>query len=475
MSNLSQKIETANDDLLKLKDALVESTTALENNPDDESLLNEVEALSDKVEAATKTLSALKKAESSLAAKAEAVTAAPKIVQAKHLGTPETKDLLFKHATAKFIAFAQKKTVDQVMDERYGDMPQVKDTFSFVTKTHVDPAMTSVSGWAAELVQDSTQGFLDTLKTTSVAAALASKSRSLNFGGYNSITIPRRNPQAQPETEPAWVGEAGAIPLTQYDFGAETINRYKLAAITTMSREIAERSTPAIEGILRSALSESYSTVLDTALLSALAKVEGVRPAGLRYNIDTATGDTTGGSEALIADLKSMLQYFAANRTGSKPILIMNNQVRLSISMMQSALSDFIYRDEIAQGRIMGIEVIASDNVPTDLVIMIDADSFVSAFDTPMFDVSDVATVAQNNADSTPPTMAGDAAGAVGTAGEVVPNGGAMVSGSTGAAYAGTVSRSLWQTYSLGIRMVAPTSWALIRPNSITERTAITW
>ena len=60
--------------------------------------------------------------------------------------------------------------------------------------------MTTTAGWAQELVQDSTQGFLDTLKTTSVAAALASKSQNLNFGGYNSITIPRRNPLgAQPD------------------------------------------------------------------------------------------------------------------------------------------------------------------------------------------------------------------------------------------------------------------------------------
>ena len=129
-------------------------------------------------------------------------------------------------------------------------------------------------------MQDSTQGFLDTLKTTSVAAALAGKSQNLNFGGYNSITIPRRNPLGANPTEPAWVSEASPIPLTQYDFGAETINRYKLAAITTMSKEIAQRSTPAIEGLLRSALTESYSVVLDNALLSDLNKVDGVRPAG---------------------------------------------------------------------------------------------------------------------------------------------------------------------------------------------------
>ena len=474
MSNLTEKIQAADEDLLKQKDALVESTQLLEASPDDESLLNEVTELSNRVEKATDTLSALKKAETALAVKAESV-AAPKVVKSQHLGSVDAKDLFFKHAAAKMIAFANKQTIDQVLEERYAGQDHVKATFDYVSKTHVDPAMTSVSGWAAELVQDSTQGFLDTLKTTSVAAALASKSQSLNFGGYNSITIPRRNPLGAAPTEPAWVSEASVIPLTQYDFGSETINRYKLAAITTMSKEIAQRSTPAIEGLLRGALSEAYSVVLDNALLSSLDKVEGTRPAGLRFNISTAAGDSSGGSEALIQDLKDMLAFFTANRTGSRPVLIMNNQTKLNISMMQSSLSDFLYRDEIAANRILGMEVISSNNVPEDICIMIDADSFVSAFDTPVFDVSEVATVAQNNADTTPPTMAANADGTVGTAGEVPPHAGAHISGSTGAAYAGTVSRSLWQTYSCGIRMIAPTSWAMIRPNSIVERTALTW
>ena len=474
MSNLTEKIAKSDEDLLAAKDSLVESTKLLEASPDDEVLLNQVTELSNTVEKATDTLSALKKAETALAAKAEAVVA-PKVVKSQHLGSPDSKDLFFKHATAKMIAFANKQTMDQVLEERYADQSHVKATFDYVSKTAVDPALTSTSGWAAELVQDSTQGFLETLKTTSVAAALASKSQNLNFGGYNSITIPRRNPLGANPTEPAWVAEASPIPLTQYDFGSETINRYKLAAITTMSKEITQRSTPAIEGLLRSALSESYSVVLDNALLSSLNKVEGVRPAGLRYNISTAAGDSSGGSEALIQDLKDMLAFFTANRTGSRPVLIMNNLTKLNISMMQSSLSDFLYRDEISSGRILGMEVISSDNVPEDICIMVDADSFVSAMDTPTFDVSEVATVAQNNADATIPTMAGDASGAVGTAGEVPPSAGAHISGSTGAAYAGTVSRSLWQTYSVGIRLLAPTSWAMIRPNSIVERTALTW
>ena len=478
---LQDRIVAADAELVSLKDALVEATKALEAAPEEETLLIEVEELSAKVEKHANTAQALKNAEKALAERAQRAVAAPAQVQAKHMKTaPE--GLLFKHATAKFIAFAERKHVNEVIAERYPDqMDVVKESFDHIQKTAVSPADTTTAGWAAELVQNDVRGFLDTLRTTSVAAALASKSQTLNFGGYNSITVPRRNPLSAAPTEPAWVGEGGVIPLTQFSFGSAVINRYKLAAITTMTKEIVERSTPAIEGIMRNALSEAYSVVLDNAMLSNAAAVAGVRPAGLRNGITTAAGNATGGSTSLIADLKGMLSYMQTNRTGSRPVLLMNNQTRLSVAMLQSSLSEFLYRDEISQGRLLGMEVVSSDHVPTGVVIMVDADALVTAFDAPTFDVSDVATVTEANADRTAPTQVNtataDAIGAAGTEGTVLPDLGQHVTadGVTRVAGAGVVARSLWQTYSVGIRMVAPTSWAMLRPNSLVERTAVTW
>ena len=475
--NLAERIIAADAELLSLKDALVDATTNLEAAPDEEALLVEVEELAEKVEKQTASVAALKRAESALSQRA--VVAAPAVVQAKHIKAP-AGDLMWKHATAKFIAFHEKKQVGQVLEERYKDHNGVVETFDHVEKTAVLPADKTTAGWAAELVQTDIRGFLDTLKTTSVAAALAGKAQTMNFGGFNSITVPRRNPIAAAPTEPAWVGEGGVIPLTQFSFGSATINRYKLAAITTMTREIMERSTPQIEGLLKSALSEAYSTVLDNALLSNGAAVAGIRPAGLLNGLAggaTAAGDATGGSASLIIDLKALLGYMQANRTGAKPVLIMNNATRLSISMLQSSLSEFLYRDEIAQSRLLGMDVVSSNNVPSGLVVLVDADALVCAFDAPTFDVSDVATVTEANADGTAPTQANTgAADAKGKAGEVPPDLGQMVTESvTRVAGAGYTARSLWQTYSAGIRMIAPTSWAMLRPNSIAQRTGVTW
>ena len=476
--NLNDRIVAAEAELVTLKDSLVEATKNLEAAPDEESLLVEVEELSASVEKHTSSVTALKRAEAALAQRA--AVAAPAVVEAKHMKT-NVDDLMWKHATAQFIAFNEKKQVGQVLEERYKDAAGVAETFSHIRKTAVMPADTTTTGWAAELVQTDVRGFLDTLKTTSVAAAIASKAMTMNFGGFNSITVPRRNPISAAPTEPAWVGEGGVIPLTQFSFGSATINRYKLAAITTMTREIMERSTPQIEGLLKNALSEAYSTVLDNAFLSSAAAVGGIRPAGIANGLAgaaTGAGDATGGSASLILDLKAMLAYMQANRTGAKPVLIMNNATRLSISMLQSSLSEFLYRDEIAQSRLLGMDVVSSNNVPTGTVMLVDADALVCAFDAPTFDVSDVATVTEANADTTAPTQAVQAAAdAIGAAGQVGPDLGQHVTenGVTRVAGAGYTARSLWQTYSAGIRMVAPTSWAMLRPNSVAQRTSVTW
>jgi hypothetical protein len=147
---------------------------------------------------------------------------------------------------------------------------------------------------------------------------------------------------------------------------------------------------------------------------------------------------------------------------------------------MMNPLGQRAFADEIATGRLLGVEVISSQHVPANTAILIDASTFATAFDTPMFDVSDVATVVESNANGTAPTMAATspqaAIGAVGTAGQVPVNSGIAVAGSTGAATTGFQARSLWQTYSVGIRMVAPTSWALLRgAAAVHQTTAITW
>ncbi len=184
MTAIRERVETAEKDLVCLKDLLVESLKELDETPDDESILAKTDGLSGRVEKSTASLDALKKAEKVLAERAKPVESAPTI---QNRGDKPVKDLFAKHALIKFVSFAEKKTPDQVIAERYNDDLTLKNTFNYVQKTGQTVATTYTAGFAAELVVEDARGFMDTLRTTSVAAALAGKSKMLNFGGFNSI------------------------------------------------------------------------------------------------------------------------------------------------------------------------------------------------------------------------------------------------------------------------------------------------
>ena len=467
--NIADRIIATEAELVSLKDSLVEATKALEAAPEEETLLVQVEELSSKVEKQSATVGALKKAEAALAARARPVEGAPGIISQRRDAKGDGS-LLWQMATVKAIAYATRKSEAEVLEERYKADDRVSAALDYVQKAAVNPAMTTTAGWAAELVQTDVQGFLNSLRATSVAAELASRSQILSFGGFSTITVPVRNQLGATLSEPAWVGEAGVIPLTQFSFGSATMNRYKLAAITTMSREIMERSTPSIEALIRDGLSEAYAQVLDAALLSSAAAVTGVRPAGLLVGVTAATGTAGSGEAAVLADLKAAITAMTNARLGARPVLILNTASKLSVSMMTNPLGQRAFSDEIAAGRLLGMEVISSQHVPANTAILIDASTFATAFDTPIFDVSDIATVVEASANATAPTMAATspqaAVGAPGTAGQVPVNSGIGVSGSTGTATTGYTARSFFQTYTCGVRMIAPTSWALLRGNA---------
>jgi HK97 family phage major capsid protein len=471
MKTLADKIKAAQEALVVLKDNLVISTEALEASPDEETLLAEVEGQTADIENKTATLNALQKAENVLKERAQPI-AAPEIVKATG---KDAGELWLKNAVCSFLAHTQRKSVSEVIADHYANDNALKA----VQKTAVPLATTFDAGWAAELVQTDIQGFIDVLTPTSVTAALASRTALLSFGGYDSITIPRRQPRGTGnDLSGAFVGEGGAIPLGKLTLGSTTLNRYKMAVISTFSKELSERSTPQIETLIRSAILDDTSIALDTAFLGAIGAVAGIRPAGILNGITVANGDATGGLASVTADMKTMLTALTSAGLGTRPVLIINTQNALSIGLIQSALGEFVFRDEINGGRLLGVEVIRSLNVPVDTCIMVDAATLATAFDATMFDVSDVATVVEANSDGTAPTMADDGSGALGTAGQVPRNAGipvAVDATATPAASVGYAARSLWQTYSVGVRSVTPTTWGVIQAGGVIGLKSLKW
>lgn len=478
MKTLSERIQEAQEKLITLKDDLVEKTKELEDTPDCDETLAAVDELSMKVEQSTKHLESLQRAETALAERAKEHKEreeGPGIVTTTG-SKKDAEELWLKEAVCAFLSHVERKDPNVIRTERYGKNKALEATM--VQKSNVPLATTFTAGWAQELVQQDTRGFIDLLTPTSVAAAIASRALSLDFGGYDSIKIPRRASRGATGANlgGAFVGEGGSIPLGAMGLTSQTLHRYKMGVISTFSRELAQRSTPQIETIIRQAILNDMSIELDAAFLDASAAVTGVRPAGIANGVTPTSGTAGGGIDAVIADIKAGISALTTAGLGSRPVLLLNSTDAMSVSFMQTALGEFLFRNGLDGGSLMGIDVIKSLNVTQGTAFLVDASQLATGFDAADFDVSDVATVMEQNSDTTAPTHADDGAGAVGTAGQVPRDGGIPVQGDmTATPRVGAVGRSLWQTWSIGVRCVKPVSWGFMQPSAVVYYTGLTW
>ena len=200
-----------------------------------------------------------------------------------------------------------------------------------------------------------------------------------------------------------------------------------------------------------------------------------MRPAGLLNGVVPIAGAVGGGYAALQADLAAINAAFSAANVGTKPVILVPQAKLFTLRTMTNALGQFVFPDGSTSA--LGYSVIGSQFVPNNTMIGVAAERFASAIDEFEYDLSEQATLTMANADAVAPTQAGAAplGGALGVAGQVVPDGGIPVSGGNGASIAGVVALSLWQTWQLGIRLVLPASFGITKAGAVQNVTGTTW
>lgn len=369
------------------------------------------------------------------------------------------------------IAKSRRRSLDDVAQELLRDNAEV----IAIARAAVGAADTTTAGWAAELVQSETRAILEQAATpNSIWPKLAAAGTSLNFNGAQSVVIPGLNTGLT--TGGAWVGEGGVIPLVKGAFTAKRLSRYKLAGIVPITKELQRVSDPTAVATMQTLLSRFISNLLDSCLIDAAAEVPGVRPAGLLNGVTPITGAAGGGYEALRADLEAITNaWTAAGIEGSNPVLLVGASKAFRLRTMVNALGQPVFPG--GGNEALGFTVVPSQFVPATAAIAVAGEKFASAIDPMEIDTSEEATLTMADAGAAAPTQAGAAplGGALGVAGQVVPDGGIPVSGGSGASIAGVVAMSLWQTWSLGIRLVMPASFGLTRAGAVQEVTGITW
>jgi HK97 family phage major capsid protein len=473
----TERIEAAQTSVNALRDQLSDHLEQIGDEPDDD-MLAVTAALKDRINGELRKLEIFQSAEAALGQTAEPVArhvpstamtiipptrapSAPPPTPAASLPRPfalprkqEALGDLFGHAlTCRFIAKARGLPVEQVLHENgLGDNVQVRALVDFQQRAAaVSPATTTGSGWADALAHTETVGYIDALLTPSIYRPLAARGVSVALGRNAQITMPMDS--ATPTISGSFVAEAGAIPVRAGSFTSFTIGLKKMAVITTFTREIFEHSQPAIDPLLRDKIRRDTSVSLDTILIDANAAT-AIRPAGLRAGVSGLTPTAGGGFNALVGDLKLMLAVLIGSNSLRAPTWIMNPLQALSIGMMQSTAGTgvFPFKSEIEGGMLAGYPVIVSPTMPATMVILVDAADFVTVSgDDFRFDLNDSATLHME--DTTP--------SAIGTPGSP-----AVVAAPT---------RSLFQTDSIGLRMILPINWAMRRTGLVAWLTGVTW
>jgi hypothetical protein len=382
-----------------------------------------------------------------------AVTKAPQGIVLRQK-KPEPLDYFWRAALVKCKARADGQSIDDVRRKIYGDDEATRAVCDIVLKAASAPALTTVSGWAAELVQQIYADFMQVLLPLSVYPKLAAQGLSLTFGNAGRIIIPTRN--LTPSLAGSFVGEGMPIPVRQGAFASQVVVPKKVAVITTWTKEMDEHSIPAIEGLLRQAVLEDTAMAIDAVLLDN-NPATAIRPNGLRVYQAGLTPTVGGGFNALVGDLKLLQGSLLTLTQGNvrNPVIMLNPQQVLDITLIQppaAATTLFPFRAEIEAGRLGRAALIESSTVPLGMAIAVDAADFVSVgSEGPRMEISDQATVHMED------TAPAD-----------------IVSGPSGTPVAATPVKSMWQTDSLALRLIMMTNWIMRRP-VVAWMTGVTW
>lgn len=230
----------------------------------------------------------------------------------------------------------------------------------------------------------------------------------------------------------SFIAPGSPIPVKNFTLASATLSPHKAAAIVALTREAAEHTNA--EQMIRALLSENVGLSIDKLLLDA-NDTDGIRPAGLRYNV---SADTTNGTMAEdLADLAASVAGVAGNLSNIVYVASPDLAVRIAIALPNNSIP-VIATGGLAAGTIMAIAVNALA---------------VAASPTIRIDVSDETTLHME--DTSPAALSTVA----------TPN---------------TVAapiRSLFQTDAKALKLVFETDWKwrTTPSNCIAWMTSITW
>jgi hypothetical protein len=322
-------------------------------------------------------------------------------------------NLCTRAITARTIASLRRCPVTDVAAEMW---PNDRALQQLLTRAASNPAMTSVVGWAAELVRRTVVDTVAALGAASTAADVMARGLLLDWDGGGIVSAPGFVASA---ANSGFVAEGDPIPVRQLNLGPALLTPRKLATIAALTREMVESSNA--EALISDALIRSSGLALDAVFFSANAATAAA-PAGIRNGIAalgaSASADPFG---AFFEDMATLLN--AVGTVGGKgPFFIVS-----SIGRVASASARF--GSIKAEGTDATIIPLASSAVGNDIIVIAAAGLVAALSADPNVETVNAATLVMDTAP--------------GVAGTIGPE------------------KEMFQSDSLAVKVRWPVSWAL--------------
>ncbi len=191
--------------------------------------------------------------------------------------------------------------------------------------------------------------------------------------GPRTITIPAGNlqfPRIDSGSTAGYVTEGGEIPVSELKTGAVNLLARKLAALTLVSNDLLRFGVSQdVDAIILDDLLQAISTTEDVKML--FGKGVEAEPLGLFEQIDAANkfaANATINLTNVQADLRDAeLKLRNANVPMRNPVWVMAPRTRLFLRDVRDTEDRPVFKDEVNAGRLNGMRLEDSTNVPINL------------------------------------------------------------------------------------------------------------
>jgi len=337
----------------------------------------------------------------------------------------------YRHATAlAMCGLGVSPYVDHAIAKLWPDLD--KAGVQTVMRAAVAP-MTTTSNGVQALGNSAGIEFLRSLRPRSAAAQLFDLAVNLDVATNAQATIPR----LIGFPDPVFVGEGMPAPVGMGITSATVLGPVrKMMMLAGITSELANRSAPDAEALIRLVMTETAGHALDVAVLSSADATE-IRPAGLLNGVTAITATTGGGTNALAKDTANLVGAIADAGGGTNVVFLMNPRQASAVTILANG---FRY------------PIIDAPSLAAGTIVAVDAAALATGFNgVPAIDLSKEAVLHWEDAAPLPIASAG------------TPN---------------TVAapvRSAFQNDLIALRMILPCAWASMLDGGVQYITGATW